>query len=125
MQQVSLRILTDKSILGFGKYSNLKLRNIIDCDSNYLLWIYFNVSRISFHKSVIKELGIKKEHFIEKPGMNIKCFDDNYRNFPQQKRKYGIGNWELISKAMLESRNHGKRAKFDLIEGGFNDLTVK
>ena len=68
-QTILLRKLTYKSILKFGKYAELSIQEIINLGKkNYLRWIYFNSSMISFTDIILTELSINKEYIINKPG---------------------------------------------------------
>ena len=69
---VLLRTLTLKSYLGFGKWPDLSIRNILDCKgiaaNKYLVWLYYRASRISFNEEILKRLGIYDKIKINKPG---------------------------------------------------------
>ena len=72
-QVISLRKLTLKSKLCFGKYSEETVEHLISRKGfkakDYLRWCYFNLSKISFTDEVlINDLKIRKEDLIKKPG---------------------------------------------------------
>lgn len=67
------RILTRKSILGFGYSSirDLSVQMIIDSgQKNYLISSYFGLDKIDFQEDILVELGITQEYRISKPGKN-------------------------------------------------------
>jgi len=67
MDTILLRTLSFKSTLLFGKYSNLTVQNLIDSQKSwYLVWVYYNLSNISFSPKVLKAIGIT--NIINKPG---------------------------------------------------------
>jgi len=69
-----LRTLTYKSKMNFGKYSHNTVADIINIleDSEYIQWVYYNMSNISFHKDILSDLKINQT--IEKPGKNPDLF---------------------------------------------------
>lgn len=120
-----LRKLTEKSILGFGKYADCAVRHLLDINQTvYLRWVYFNSSRITF----IDKIHIPDEFRINKPGtdeeMYKKCNEynlsklDGFTLFKKQqhsnrKRKERMINNEIMdkkrySKGILQAINHGR-----------------
>lgn len=73
---VTLRVLTEKSKLGFGKHMDLTIGDILKIDLIYVGWIYYNHPSISFHKDILDKLQIKE---IPKPGINKNYFY-NWKN---------------------------------------------
>lgn len=64
-----LRKLTRKSILGFGKYSEATVQNLLDMKyHNYLRWVYFCNSHINFFDDILEEIKVSEDYKIEKPG---------------------------------------------------------
>ena len=65
-----LRTLTEKSTLGFGKYSDLKVGDLIVSKKHgYLIWVYYNCSMIDYNDEVLQLLHIDEEWQIDKPGI--------------------------------------------------------
>jgi hypothetical protein len=65
------RILTRKSILGFGNYDvrDLSIQMLLDLRKyNVLICAYYNLGKIGFTDDILDELGITPEYRIEKPG---------------------------------------------------------
>lgn len=63
------RKLTEKSKFGFGKYSDLKVREVLNMNHpNYIRWCYFNADKISFIDNILDEVKIPEDYRIEKPG---------------------------------------------------------
>jgi len=76
-QSILLRKLTEKSILNFGKYNGLTVRQILDLNHpNYLRWIYFNVNGVSFVDEILKEIKISDNYKIKKPGKYLELFSE-------------------------------------------------
>ena len=66
-----LRKLADKSKFGYGKYSDLSVRDVLNLGHpNYIRWCYFNSDKISFLDSILDEVRIPEEYRIQKPGKN-------------------------------------------------------
>lgn len=71
-----LRTLALKSIMKFGKHKTKSVEYLISNKNiNYLRWVYFNMSNISFNEEIILELRIPAEFQISKPGKNAELFD--------------------------------------------------
>lgn len=81
-----LRTLTRKSIIGYARYRDLTVQNILDIRGfaglNWLTWTYYRSSKISFTDDILIEIGITKKMKIDKPG------------------KVADGDWALLNKAM-------------------------
>ena len=119
MQVINLRTLTDKSAMGFGMFADLTVRNIMDCNPSYLVWVYFHIGNISFCKQVIKELALEI-HIIDKPGTDIDFYKKNSHlwGITIPKKKHGIANWELRSKRSLQMDNSWQKGRDGVVEGG-------
>jgi hypothetical protein len=64
-----LRTLTRKSIIGFGKYKDLTVQNVLDTmNVSEIIGLYFRLDKINFQEEILEEVGIKKELRIQKPG---------------------------------------------------------
>lgn len=69
MDVVTLRTLTEKSTLGFGRFQHDTIEKLINCKrSSYLRWIYYNIEGITFTDSVLDKILIFKPIRIKKPG---------------------------------------------------------
>lgn len=137
MDRVTLRTLTFKSLMKFGKYADYTVQQVIDQNPidgiNYLVWVYYNSSNISFNKDVLSKLGISDELTIKKPGKVIseKIFYFfiadvrlNRGKFSDSDKKLLLGNhasakklirtdlrnkqYRYESKTYLQSKNHGR-----------------
>lgn len=75
MDTVLLRKLTLKSPMRFGKFYDLTVGEIIKYrgfkGTEYLTWVYYCSSNISFMQDVLDTLGIKEENKILKPGKTL------------------------------------------------------
>lgn len=68
-QHVTLRVLTMKSKLGFGQYADYTIERIfINQKQDYLQWVYYYCSNISFCDEILEKLKIK-DWVIKKPGI--------------------------------------------------------
>lgn len=91
-ESIILRTLTNKSILWFGKHNGLKVQQIIDLhEKDYIRYIYYNFSGITFTEEVLSEISITNERLITKPGiapeMHQKVFEENRKNMHLFTRK--------------------------------------
>ena len=126
---VLLRKLAEKSTLKFGIYSDVPIYNLLDLKRySYLRWVYYNSSNITFLDSILKEIGITEEYYIDKPGKNtelgIKLNDIKKSKMSFKAKKHyekvdrcnkkdkkfskTIVNNFKYSKGSLQARNHGK-----------------
>lgn len=71
MDCVLLRKLTRKSMLKFGQYRDNTVQECLTFHRyNYLRWVYFNSSMITFMDDILEEIGITEDWRIEKPGID-------------------------------------------------------
>lgn len=64
----TLKKLTEKSKLDFGKWTGATVSSLIDREPQYLRWVYFNSSNIDFFEDVLTAIGIPTDIRIKKPG---------------------------------------------------------
>jgi ABC-type xylose transport system substrate-binding protein len=68
---VKKRILTLKSKLGFGKYENITIDDIIKLQKDdYLRWVYYNYEFIDFMPEILDSIKISNEFRLVKPSKN-------------------------------------------------------
>lgn len=69
MDYTLLRKLTRKSILGFGKYTDLRVSDMLALRrTRELRWIYYNCSKLTFMDDILDEILIHESYRITKPG---------------------------------------------------------
>ena len=126
---VLLRKLTEKSTLKFGTYADVPIYNLLNLKRySYLRWIYYNSSNITFLNSILEEIGITKEYYINKPGKNtelgIELNDIKKSKMPFKDKQHfkkvtrcsniikkistTVTNNFKYSKGSLQTKNHGK-----------------
>jgi hypothetical protein len=77
---MSLRKLTRKSTLGFGRHAINTIQKVLDEDPTYIVWIYYNSSEITFFDDILEEVGLVGRFTIKKPSTNPdKFWDDEGR----------------------------------------------
>ena len=82
MSVVLLRTLTRKSILGFGKYVDLTVQNMLDTFlSKELLNIYYTCRNIDFNQDLKDELCIHGEREINKKEKKDERYILNYGHY--------------------------------------------
>lgn len=69
------RTLTEKSKMGFGKNHDLTVKSLLATNQNdYLRWVYYNCSHISFMPNILDILCITDDFRITKPGIDSNRF---------------------------------------------------
>lgn len=76
-QSIRLRKLTEKSLLGFGRFADRTIGQMLSLrvDRIYLRWVYYNSSKITFMDNILDDLKIYPEFRIEKPGTSEEMFE--------------------------------------------------
>lgn len=131
MDIVRLRTLTLKSKVGYGKYTDVTVENLIKFKGlGVISWLYYNVEWITFTDDILDMLIKHDCERIEKPGTNPKiherrivkihncCYDDKrkyalYRSHMAHKRRR-LEKTEAaanMSKGKLQALNHGHYRK--------------
>ena len=120
MAIATLRILTRKSKLGFGKYKNYTVQELLDLGREIeLINPYFYLTSINFIEDILIELKITEEYRIPKPSSNKPAFKvfmksigkwkDGYKNQTQSYKFRGeIFNERIVSKISNRNRNQNK-----------------
>lgn len=121
------RICSEKSTLGFGKYADLPVGDILKIDRQYIVWCYAHYDKISFKHEILESLGCR---IIPKPGhdeeiMHEWCRAESAKySREQQERGYykrlrgkraeayaklhRAEKETYYTKAQLQAINHGK-----------------
>lgn len=127
MDIIRLRVLTRKSKIGWGKYANNTVGELIESKQfNELLWLYYHIQWLTYTDELLDELKIFKEFRIEKPGVNHEMHQKrivNFLNFvtegkgalimynrKRKKAKFNLKmmeDKEVLSKQKLQAYNHG------------------
>lgn len=79
--------MTEKSQMGFGKYKDMKVGEVLKLITgiNYLRWVYFCCSMVSFNGEILDKLNIAPEWEIKKPGKDEKKYSEYVTHFYNQK----------------------------------------
>ena len=127
MDVIRLRVLTRKSKIGWGKFANNTVGELIESRQfNQLLWLYYHIQWLTYTDELLDELKIFKEFRIPKPGINPDMHQKrivNFLNFAtdgkgalimyNRKRKKARFNLkmmedkEVLRKQKLQAYNHG------------------
>ena len=103
------RILTRKSILGFGYAENrdLSVQMLLDLGKQYtLISSYFGLEKIDFTEDILEELGITPEFRIEKPNKNRELGE-----LFLQHRRANFSEKEIIKYSSLSKKDSRCKAK--------------
>jgi nitrogen regulatory protein PII-like uncharacterized protein len=98
-----LRTLTEKSKMGFGRFHDYTVGDILIMGKeDYLQWVYYNSDMISFMPQVLDKLGITGEFIIEKPGKKPDLYNGlkkhNYKNMTDEERKENLKRKSHVNK---------------------------
>ena len=127
MDVIRLRVLTKKSKIGWGKFANNTVREMIEGRHfNELLWLYYHIQWLTYTDELLDELKIFKEFRIQKPGINPDMHQKrivNFLNFATdgkgalimynrklKKARFNLKmmeDKEVLSKQKLQAYNHG------------------
>ena len=127
-QSTYLRTLTQKSVMKFGKYSDITVKNLLDLNkTTYLRWCYYNCSEITFTEDILELIRIPPDFRIEKPS---KCPDKHdelniilwgkispWKKFRQESHRRRVRKGKVMGatysriyknkRGYLQSKNHG------------------
>lgn len=115
MDRVLYRKLTRKSKLGFGRYHDMTVGDLLNCmgyvGKDYLRWCYFNCSNITFFDDILDELEIPEEFRFTKPG----SYPEDYENYVKERkqRKFNEIYGELDDKEKLIALTQRKIRKLN------------
>lgn len=100
------RILAEKSRLGFGKFSDCTVADILKIEQGeYLIWAYYNLSNISFKEDILEQLGVTR---ITKPGTDEGQWI-SYLKKRKKERYSGLDNTAFMRLRMHEKSLDKKR----------------
>lgn len=106
MDIIRLRVLSRKSYLGFGKYKDLSIQQILNFEKAvYLRWVYYNMESISFLPDILDEIHIKDNDIINKPGKDPERFLDLQHKI----RLFVITRYGAMNLVRQDSHNKLKR----------------
>lgn len=105
MDRTLLRTLTEKSTMGFGKFNDLRVGDLLKLGKwAYLRWVYFNCSMISFIPSVLIEIQLNKDWEILKPGIDKELGIEYEERYGSQRKRYGLEKYVInkITKKIIK-----------------------
>lgn len=113
----TLRLMTRKSKLNFGKWSDCTVQRLLDLRKPLvLIKAYYNYTNVNYIDDILDELGITEEYRIKKPSKDIKMLyklaDEKNINLYKDRNREGANKLipidSKISKARLQAKNHGR-----------------
>lgn len=108
------RVLTLKSKLGFGKYENLSIEDVIKLSKNaYLRWVYFNYANIDFIPEILDTIQIPIEYRLKKPSKNPE-FLNIVNEKAVEKYKFVFNETEEAKEKRMKVMNTLKAKKFSI-----------
>lgn len=73
-----LRVMTRKSIIGFGRYPDYRIDDFFKMYKTWdLVSMYYKLSAVSFSDDVLNDLMITEERRIEKPGISPDAYREH------------------------------------------------
>ena len=126
MDTIILRKMTLDSKFNSGKYEGATVRHVIEMNNkDYLRWVYYNQSKITFTDDILETIGIIDMQ-IDKPGKSEISYlyvrnyfwqqlSFNYKSHikahQRKKSKGKISHYNALTenrKCNLQAKNHGK-----------------
>ena len=111
----TLRILTRKSKLGFGKWKDYTVQELLDLKRHMeLISPYYKLTSINYIEDILIELKITPEYRIEKPSSNKEEYYRflNENGFKKRERRGGADimkkNTKALTRSQLQSKNQGR-----------------
>lgn len=111
----TLRTLTRKSKLGFGKWKDYTVQELLDLSKHLVLISpYYKLTSINYIDDILNELKITEQYRIEKPSANKEMYykflnENGYKL--KQRGVYGADimkkESKRLTKAQLQANNHG------------------
>lgn len=117
------RILTKKSKLGFGKYADLTVGDVMKINPPYLEYLYYCHEQISFCKEIMEELDLEP---IAKPGKDEERLKERDRaksaKYTAEQRMHGWMKIRRTNKkiAILKMLDAEKKANYtkEILQAG-------
>lgn len=107
---IYLRILTEKSLLGFGDSAYLKVEEVLKLgDLDTLISAYYNLSKITFTNEVLNKIGINESQRITKPGVDRELGDVVIAEFVKNKIQNNLN--EKSKKKATYTKRYKKKNK--------------
>ena len=111
----TLRILTRKSKLGFGKWKDYTVQELLDLSKPLVLISpYYKLTSINYQEDILTELKITEQYRIEKPSANKEMYYKflNENGYELRSRVQGADKLKKQTKAFsptqLQGMNHGR-----------------
>ena len=110
----TLRIMTRKSKIGFGKYKDKTVQEMLDLRHfRDLISSYYKLTSINYTEDILNELKITEQYRIEKPSANKEMYykflkENNYKPKSSGRADKLKKESGAFSKRRLQGMNHGK-----------------
>ena len=110
----TLRTLTRKSKLGFGKWKKHTVQEVLNHKKHQVLvYAYYHLTSINFTEDILTELKITEDYRLKKPGSNneeyVRLLKENtYIPFMKHNIKFmAVNKKTYFTKGQLQAKNHG------------------
>lgn len=128
MSAILKRKMTLKSKLGFGRYNDMRVSDIINIKNHagtqYLIWVYYTMKNMDFEEETLMRLRITPKFRIEKPGFSKKMmlvmkdemFTEKEKEMMLKEKNFAMAQSYAefrekdrlnFSNKKLQARNHG------------------
>ena len=112
----TLRTLTRKSKLGFGKWKDHTVQELLDLRKHLVLIApYYKLTSINYIEDILIELKITEQYRIEKPSANKEMYYKFLNENGYKLKQRGVYGSDILkksrkqsTKAQLQSNNHGR-----------------
>lgn len=123
MKTITLRKLSLKSIIGFGRYADLVVQDVINLSrEDELIRMYYNLEKISFLDEVLSMLGITEKLRIEKPGKSPSFYQKNKKEIYDNLRS---NNNEQMCRMSVKMRYWDNKGNLSRKKKAFSRLETK
>ena len=101
-----LRTMTEKSIMGFGRHTDLSVGQLLALrHTKYLRWVYYNCSKITFTEEILKKIHIGEDYRIDKPGTNKELWKSSCKAmWAISLQRHGLGALKTRSRNKKEHK---------------------
>ena len=110
----TLRTLTKKSKMGFGKHKDCTVQDLLDRRKHIdLIGSYYKLTSINYTEDIFLELKITQDERINKPGVNLEIYKIILDRYPKRYKNKELEKMRPINKpstrGQLQAINHGHR----------------
>lgn len=116
MDIVTLRKKTRKALIGWGKYKDYTVEQLITALPQEIVWLYYHVEWMTFTDDILDEVKIFEHERIEKPGIDQEMFEKRLNNFIRSRYK----NKDIANFVVAAKEKKRRRRALQIVEESVN-----